>query len=57
VSDSPAVVRRILLHNAAPVRAEDTPPAAEALRVDEVSETLADRFAALASDRPVGTRQ
>jgi hypothetical protein len=57
VSDSPAVVRRILLHIAAPVLADETPRAAEALLVDEVSETLADLFAPLTSDAPAGPRQ
>ena len=57
MSDSPAVVRRILLHIAAPVLADETPPAAEALLVDEVSETLADLFAPLTSDAPAGPRQ
>jgi len=42
VSDSLAVVRNILMHIAAGVLVEDTPPAAEALLVEEVSETLAD---------------
>jgi hypothetical protein len=42
VSDSRAVVRNILMHIAAGVLVEETPPAAEALLVDEVSETLAD---------------
>ena len=57
MSDSPAVVRRILLHIAAPVLADETPRAAEALLVDEVSETLADLFAPLTSDAPAGPRQ
>ena len=42
MSDSLAVVRNILVHIAAGVLVEETPPAAEALLVDEVSETLAD---------------
>jgi len=57
VSDSSAVVRRILLHIAAPVLVEETPPAAEALLVDELSETLADLFAPLTSEAPAGPRQ
>jgi len=57
VSDSSTVVRRILLHIAAPVLVEETPPAAEALLVDEVSETLADLFAPLTSEAPAGPRQ
>jgi len=57
VSDSSAVVRRILLHIAAPVLVEETPPAAEALLVDEVAETLADLFAPLTSEPPAGPRQ
>ena len=42
MSDSFAVVRNILMHIAADVLVEETPPAAEALLVDEVAETLAD---------------
>jgi hypothetical protein len=42
VSDSFAVVRNILMHIAAGVLVEETPPAAEALLVDEVAVTLAD---------------
>ena len=42
MSDSGAVVRNILMHIAAGVLAEETPPAAEALLVEVVSETLAD---------------
>jgi hypothetical protein len=42
VSDSLAVVRNILIHIAAGVLVEETPPAAEALLVEEVSEALAD---------------
>jgi hypothetical protein len=42
VSDSLAVVRNILMHIAAGVLVEETPPAAEGLLVEEVSETLAD---------------
>jgi hypothetical protein len=42
VSDSLAVVRNILMHIAAGVLVEETPSAAEALLVEEVSETLAD---------------
>jgi len=57
VSDSSTVVRRILLHIAAPVLAEETPPAVEALLVDELSETLADLFAPLTSEAPAGPRQ
>jgi hypothetical protein len=57
VSDSAAVVRRILVHIAAPVLVEGTPPEAEALLVDEVSETLADLLAPLTSGAPAGPRQ
>ena len=60
MSDSSAVVRRILLHIAAPVLVEDTPdtpPPAEALLVDALSETLADLFAPLTSEPPAGPRQ
>jgi hypothetical protein len=42
VSDSFAVVRNILMHIAGGVLIEETPPAAEALLVEEVSEILAD---------------
>ena len=42
MSDSFAVVRNILMHIAAGVLVEETPPEAEALLVDEVSEALAD---------------
>jgi hypothetical protein len=42
VTDSFAVVRNILMHIAAGVLVEETSPAAEALLVEEVSETLAD---------------
>ena len=42
MSDSFAVVRNILMHIAAAVLVEETPAEAEALLVDEVSETLAD---------------
>lgn len=42
MSDSFAVVRNILMHIAAGVLVEETPPEAEALLVGEVSETLAD---------------
>ena len=42
MSDSLAVVRNILIHIAAGVLVEETPPAAEALLVEEMSETLAD---------------
>ena len=42
MSDSFAVVRNILMHIAAGVLVEETPPAAEALLVEEVSGTLAD---------------
>jgi hypothetical protein len=54
VSDSFAVVRNILMHIAAGVLVEETPPAAEALLVDEVSETLADLLepASAAVERP-----
>ena len=57
MSDSSTVVRRILVHIAAPVLVEDTPPVAEALLVNEVSETLADLFAPLTSEAPAGPRQ
>jgi hypothetical protein len=54
VSDSFAVVRNILMHIAAGVLVEDTPPAAEALLVEEVSGTLADLLepASAAVERP-----
>jgi hypothetical protein len=56
VSDSFAVVRNILMHIAAGVLVEETPAAAEALLVEEVSETLADLLqpssAAPAVERP-----
>jgi hypothetical protein len=42
VSDSFSVVRNILMHIAGGVLVEETPAEAEALLVDEVSETLAD---------------
>ena len=42
MSDSLAVVRNILMHIAAGVLVEETPPAAEALLVEEVADTLAD---------------
>ena len=42
MSDSGAIVRNILMHIAAGVLAEETPPTAEALLVEEVSGTLAD---------------
>ena len=42
MSDSFAVVRNILMHIAAAVLVEETPPAAEALLVEAVAETLAD---------------
>jgi hypothetical protein len=42
VSDSFAVVRNILMHIAGGVLVEETPPAAEALLVEEVSAILAD---------------
>jgi hypothetical protein len=42
VNDSFAVVRNILMHIAGAVLVEETPPAAEALLVEEVSGTLAD---------------
>ena len=57
MSDSSTVVRRILLHIAAPVLVEETPPAVEALLVDELSETLADLFGPLTSEAPAGPRQ
>jgi len=57
VSDSSAVVRRILLHIAAPVLVEETPPAGESRLVDELSKTLADLFAPLTSEAPAGPRQ
>ncbi len=42
MSDSAAVVRNILMHIAAGVLVHETPPAAEALLVDDLAETLAD---------------
>ncbi|PYQ45460.1 MAG: hypothetical protein DMF77_04075 [Acidobacteria bacterium] len=42
MSDSFAVVRNILMHIAAGVLVHETPPAAEALLVDDLAETLAD---------------
>jgi hypothetical protein len=42
VSDSIAIVRNILMHIAAGVLVHETPPAAEALLVDDLAETLAD---------------
>jgi hypothetical protein len=42
VSDGAAMVRNILMHIAAGVLVHETPPAAEAMLVDELSETLAD---------------
>ena len=42
MSDSFAVVRNILMHIAAGVLVEETPAEAEALLVEEVSETLAE---------------
>ena len=42
MSDAFAVVRNILMHIAAGVLVEETPPEAEALLVEEVSGTLAD---------------
>ena len=54
MSDSFAVVRNILMHIAAGVLAEETPAEAEALLVDEVSETLADLLqpSSAAGERP-----
>jgi hypothetical protein len=40
VTDSIAVVRNILLHIAAGVLLPDTPPAAEAILIEEVTEVL-----------------
>ena len=53
LSEPVAIVRNILLHIAAEVL-PDTPPAAEALLVDDLSETLADllRAALAAGTRP-----
>ena len=56
MSDSSAVVRNILIHLAGAVLVEETPPAAEALLVDEVSETLADLLRPLGADDPTGPR-
>ena len=42
MSDSFAVVRNILMHIAAGVLVEETPPEAEALLVDALAETLSD---------------
>jgi hypothetical protein len=42
VSDSIAVVRNILLHIAAGVLLPDTPPAAEAILVEGITEVLAE---------------
>jgi hypothetical protein len=42
VSDSFSVVRNILMHIAGGVLVEETPAEAEALLVDQVSETLTD---------------
>ena len=42
MSDSLAVVRNILMHIAAEVLVEETPPAAEALLVDDLADTLGD---------------
>ena len=42
MSDCLAVVRNILMHIAAGVLVEETPPAAEALLIDDLAETLAD---------------
>jgi hypothetical protein len=42
LSDSAAIVRNILMHIAAGVLVHETPPAAEALLVDDLAETLAD---------------
>jgi len=57
MSDSDAIVRRILVHIAGPVLAEDTPPAAEALLVEAVAETLADLLALLTPGASAGPRQ
>ena len=54
MSDSSAVVRNILIHLAGAVLVEETPPAAEALLVDEVSETLADLLRPLGADASTG---
>jgi len=58
VSDSLAVVRNILMHIAAGVLVEETPAEAEALLVDEVSETLADLLepSSAAVERPSDRR-
>ena len=54
MSDSAAVVRNILMHIAAGVLVHETPPAAEALLVDDLAETLADllRPASAGGTRP-----
>ena len=54
MSNSFAVVRNILMHIAAGVLVEETPAEAEALLVDQVSETLADLLepASAAVERP-----
>ena len=58
MSDSLAVVRNILMHIAAGVLVEETPPEAEALLVEEVSATLADLLqpASGAVERPGDSR-
>jgi hypothetical protein len=58
VSDSAAIVRNILMHIAAGVLVHETPPAAEALLVDDLAGTLADLLrASSAGDAPVEPRQ
>ena len=54
MSDSAAVVRNILMHIAAGVLVHETPPAAEALLVDDLTETLSDmlRAASATGARP-----
>ena len=57
MSGSLAVVRNILMHIAAPVLAEETPPTAEALLVEDLAETLADLLHALEGDGATARRQ
>jgi hypothetical protein len=50
-SDSIAVVRNILLHIAAGVLLPDTPPAAEAILIEEVTEVLGEMLLPAANRR------